>query len=73
MFISELSHLFNAYYPGSSLERIALRAAMSLPTYINPLFSKSKASHHIQCIERRFKLCLSGDLVVKLVTLKPSM
>ena len=30
IFVSELSHLFNAYYPGSSLERIALKAAMSL-------------------------------------------
>ena len=54
MFVSELSHLLNAYYPGSSLEGIALKAAMSLPILIlQKPFSKSKASDHIQCVERR--------------------
>ena len=37
IFVSELSHLFNAYYPGFSLEGIALKAAMSLPI----LFSRN--------------------------------
>ena len=67
MFVCELSRLFNAYYPGSSLEGIALKAAMSLPILIlQKLFSKSKASDHIQCIERRLKLWLSGDLTALL-------
>ena len=34
MFVCELSHLFNAYYPGFSLQGIALKAAMSLPILI---------------------------------------
>ena len=33
MFVSELSHLFNAYYPGSNLEAIALKTAMCLPVF----------------------------------------
>ena len=67
MFVCELSRLFNAYYPGSSLEGIALKAAMSLPILIlQKPFSKSKASDHIQCIQRRLKLWLSGDLTALL-------
>ena len=67
MFVSELSRLFNAYYPGSSLEGIALKAAMSLPILVlQKPFSKSKSSDHVQCIERRLKLWLRGDLTVLL-------
>ena len=63
LFVSELSHLFNAYYPGSNLEGIALKAAMCLPILIlQKPFSKSKFSDHVQCIERRLKLWLCGDL-----------
>ena len=63
MFVSELSHLFNAYYPGSSLEGVALKAAMCLPILIlQRPFSKSKSGDHVQCIERRLKLWLRGDL-----------
>ena len=67
MFVSELSHLFNVYYPGSSLEGVALKAAMSLYILIlqKPL-SKSKASDHIQCIEQRLKLWSCGDLTALL-------
>ena len=63
LFVSELSRLFNAYYPGSNLEGIALKAAMCLPILIlqKPFF-KSKSSDHVQCIERRLKFWLCGDL-----------
>ena len=67
MFVSELARLFNAYYPGSSLEGIALKAVMSLPILIlQKPFSKSKSSDHINCIERRLKLWLCGDLIALL-------
>ena len=67
MFVSELSCLFNAYYPGSSLEGISLKAAMSLPILIlQKPFSKSKPSDYVQCIERRLKLWLRGDLTALL-------
>ena len=63
LFLSWLARLFNAYYPGSSLEGVALKAAMTLPILIlQKPFSKSKASDHIQCIERRLKLWWKGDL-----------
>ena len=42
MLISELACLFNAYYPGSSLEGVALKAAITLPILIlQKSFSKS--------------------------------
>ena len=68
MFVSELSHLFNAYHPGSSLEGIALKVAMSLPILIlqKPCILQSKSSDHVQCIERRLKLWLRGDLTALL-------
>ena len=64
LFLSWLARLFNAYYPGSSLEGVALKAAMTLPILIlQKPFSKSKASDHIQCIERRLKLWWKGGSV----------
>ena len=67
VFVSELSRLFAAYYPGSSLEGIALKAAMSLPILVlQKPFTKSKSSDHIQCIERRLKVWLSGSLTALL-------
>ena len=67
IFVSELSHLFNAYYPGSSLERIALKAAMSfLILILQKPFYKSKSSDHIKCNEIRFKLWLCGRLTALL-------
>lgn len=68
MFVMELSRLFNAYYPGSSLEGVALKAAMTLPILIlQKPFAKSKSSDHVHCIERRMKLWLCGDLSALLV------
>ena len=47
MFVSKLARLFNDYYPGSSLEGVALKAA----AYIDPSKAIFQASDHIQCIE----------------------
>ena len=63
MFVLELSCLFNAYYPGSNLKGIALKAAMCLPILIlQKPFSITRSSDHVQCIERRLKLWSCGDL-----------
>ena len=62
LFVAELSQLFDAYYPGSSLEGVALKTAMSFPILVlQKPFSKSKSSDHILCIERRLKSWLSSD------------
>ena len=46
MFVSELAHLFNAYYPGSSLEGVALKAASYDSSYIDT--SKAIFQLHVQ-------------------------
>ena len=60
LFVAELLRLFDAYYPGPSLEGVALKAAMCFPILV--LHSKSKISDHILSIERRLKLRSSDDL-----------
>ena len=63
MFVSELSRLFNAYYPGSCLEGVTLKAAMTLPILVlQKPFATSKTCDHVQCLERRLKLWQKGDL-----------
>ena len=52
LFVAEPSRLFDAYYPGSSLEGVALGAISFFILVLQKPFSKSKSSDHILCIER---------------------
>ena len=61
--VRELTLLFQAYAEASTLESVAITAAMVLPSLIlqkpHPL---SKVKEHIECIERRLKLWKEGNI-----------
>ena len=61
-FVPELALLFKAYAEGTTLESVALTAAMVMPFL---LFQKphraSKAKKHVQCLDRRMKIWIEGD------------
>ena len=62
--VRELTLLFQAYAEASTLESVAITAAMVLPSLIlqKPHPSSSKAKEHIECIERRLKLWKEGNI-----------
>lgn len=63
MFVRELTRLLNAYAESSSLEGIALKAAMSLPILVlQKPHQKSKSKDHIKCIEKRMENWLEGNI-----------
>ncbi len=62
-FVRELGRLFKAYAEGTTLESVALTAAMTLPSLLlQKPHRSSKAKEHVQCLERRMKLWTEGDL-----------
>ena len=63
-FVFELAHLFNAYVEASTLESVAITAAMTLPSLLlQKPHHLSKVKDHVQCLERRMKLWKEGDIV----------
>ena len=59
----ELSRLFLAFASASSMESIALRAAIVLPILLlQKPHCKSKAKEHTTCLERRLRVWKEGDL-----------
>ena len=62
-FVNELARLFRAYAESSSMEIIALKAAMTLPILLlQKPHRTSKVKEHNKCIERRLSLWLDGDI-----------
>jgi len=63
LFISELSRLFRAAGEGSTLEGIAIKAALTLCSLTLQKPSRnSKEKHHVKCLERRLQLWAEGNL-----------
>ena len=59
----ELSRLFSAFASASSMESIALRAAIVLPILLlQKPHRKSKAKEHTACLERRLRIWKEGNL-----------
>ena len=59
----ELSRLFSAFASASSMESIALRAAIVLPILLlQKPHRKSKAKEHTECLERRLRIWKEGNL-----------
>ena len=62
-FVRELSRLFQAYAERSSLESIAITAAMVLPVLVlQKPHKSSKAKDHVRCLDRRLKAWKAGDI-----------
>ena len=62
-FTLELARLFRSYGQASSLECIAIKAAMLMPVLLLQKPSRtSKAKDHVQHLERRLKAWLEGDI-----------
>ena len=63
LFIKEMAHLFGEYANASSMECIALTAAMLMPMIIlQKPFKKSKPKDHQNCLKRRMQLWLKGNI-----------
>ena len=61
-FVSELSRLYLAYGSASTLESVALKAAIVFPILLLQKPSKgSKAKNHIKCLEKRLITWSNGD------------
>jgi hypothetical protein len=62
-FVRELSRLFRAYGEATSLESVALTAAMVMPhLLLQKPHSKSNAKEHVRCLERRLDSWSVGKL-----------
>ena len=62
-FIKECTRLLLEYAEGSSLECVAIKALMVMPSLLlQKPFKKSKAKDHKQCLERRLALWTAGDI-----------
>ena len=62
-FIKECTWLLLEYAEGSSLECVAIKALMVMPSLLlQKPFQKSKANDHKQCLERRLALWTAGDI-----------
>lgn len=63
LFVRELARLFKAYAECSTLEGIALNAAMLLPILVlQKPHRNSKSKDHIKCIETRMKKWSDGEI-----------
>ena len=63
LFVHELARLFLVYAEGTTLESIALTAAMTMPSLLlQKPHRSSKVKEHIHCLECRLKLWTEGDL-----------
>lgn len=62
-FIREQTRLLSSYAESKPIERIALKAAMTMPSLLlqKPCAS-SKAKDHAKCLERRLHLWFAGDM-----------
>lgn len=61
--VAEMSRLYSAFASGSTMEYVALMAAIVLPALVLQIpHRKSKVKEHIACLERRLKLWKEGDL-----------
>ena len=61
--VKELTRLFEAYADATTLESVAITAAMVLPSLIlQKPHRSSKGKEHVKCIERRMKLWQEGNL-----------
>ena len=55
--------MFRAYADGSALERMAMKAAMTMPAMLlQQSHHRSKAKDHTLCLERRLHLWSDGNL-----------
>ena len=64
MVVKELTRLFESYADATTLESVAITAAMVLPSLIlQKPHRSSKTKEHVTCIERRMKLWQEGNLV----------
>ena len=62
-FVKECTRLILAYVDGSSLEPVALKALMVMPTLsLQRPFLKSKTKDYHQCLQRRLDLWEAGDI-----------
>ena len=62
-FVSELAKLYGSFGEATSMESIALKAAMVLPSLILQKPSRqSKTKDHILCIQRRLQLWGNGEV-----------
>ena len=62
-FTRELARLYASYGQASSLESIALKAAMVMPLLLLQKSSRaSKAKDHVCCLERRMRLWFDGEI-----------
>ena len=62
-FVREISHLFQAYAERSTLEGIAMKAAMILPALLlQKPHSRSRTKDHAKHLERRLGLWKEGSL-----------
>ena len=64
MVVKELTRLFESYADATTLESVAITAAMVLPSLIlQKLHRSSKTKEHVTCIKKRMKLWQEGNLV----------
>ena len=62
-FVGELARLFSAFATESTLEAIAIKAAMTMPALLlQKPHAKSKTREHITCLSRRLELWGKGDI-----------
>ena len=62
-FVKELTSLFNNYGTASSMECIALKAAMVMPALLlQRPHRDSKSRDHVACLERRLPLWRNGNI-----------
>ena len=62
-FVNTLASLFRAYGECSSMESIALRAAMVLPILLlQKPHARSKTKDHVACLQRRLTLWKAGNI-----------
>ena len=66
--MGELTHLFEVFAMESTVEVLALKAAMILPPLLlQKPHPKSKTKDHIACLKHRFVLWEMGDLTELLI------
>jgi hypothetical protein len=68
-FVSELARLYRSYGESTTLEPIAIMAAMAMPSLLlQKPFARSKTKDHIKCLEKRLEMWKEGrisELVVE--------
>ena len=63
-FVDEMARLFNSYAKASSMEGVAIKAAMVFPVLVlQKPFKSSRSKDHSKCIERRLKDWQAGQFI----------